>query len=154
MERLNAHEIVGSSQTLYWAEWPVAELMEFELIDFYRSKVYPEGNGVYHIYYAIARRDNKTLGIRVGDDIILHISYKSFVKAISRIPSEFKLPAMKQNAEGKNLWITIERLNSKEMKLHKQEVIEPTKENKTDADKYYKLIEMEHTIKQYHYPNK
>jgi len=149
MDRLNAHEIVGSSQTMYWNEWPEGQLLEFELIDYFRSNVYPEGNGHYQIYYAIARKDNATLGIRDGDDILLHISYKGFVKTISRLPTEYKLPAMKKTAEGKNLFIRIEKVNSKSMKLHYQEVREPTEQNKEDADKYYKLIEMEHRIKQY-----
>ncbi len=149
MDRLNAHEIVGSSQTLYWNEWPEAEILEFELVDYFRSDVYAEGNGHYQIYYAIARKDNEALGLRVGDDILLHISYKCFVKALSKLALEYKLPAMKSNAAGKNLLIKVERLNTKSMKIHYQEVIEPTKKNITDAERYYKLIEMEHGNRTY-----
>ncbi len=141
---INAHEMVGSFQTVYWNEWRLRDKLEFELIDCFRSPVIKEGNGLYQVYYAISCMNYKPLGIREGDNIFLHISYRALVTALSKVPSDQKIPCLKENADGKNIYIKIERLSSKSMKVHYQEPREPTADHIIDAKKYYEIINSEH----------
>ncbi len=141
---VNAHELVGSFQTVYWNEWKEGKILEFELVDCFRSLVFKEGNGLYQVYYAIARSEDKTLGMREGDDIFLHVSWRALVKALSKVPVEQKIPCLKKNADGKNIFIRIEKLTSKSMKIHWQEPREPTVEQLENAGKYYEIIKAEH----------
>ena len=144
MPAINAHELVGSFQTVYWNEWVVGDKLEFEFIDYFIAPVFKEGNCLYQVYYAVCKKDYPHLGMRDGDDIILHLSYRALSKALNRLPIEMKIPCLKKSAEGKNLFIKIERVNPISIKVHYQEPREPSEEHKANADKYYKIINAEH----------
>jgi len=150
---LNAHEheLVGNCQTIYWNEWPMSDdltkpyIHEFELVDFFSSPVYRQGTyGNYHIYYAVARSKIPELGVRIGDDLILHITFAGWCLALSKVPMEFKLSCRKEVAFGQNLFVKVSRLSHKAMKIHYEERRAPTPEHLEKAKKYYEIINAEH----------
>ena len=141
------HELVGCCQTVYWNEWPLKKKHEFELVDYFSSPVYGVGRGQYHIYYAIAKSKIPELGIRVEDDLILYISFRTWLVELSKQPADIKIPCMKKNAEGKNLYVKVEKINPKFMKLHHEEPREPTVEQLEKAKKYYSIINAENKLR-------
>ena len=140
---LNAHECVGCFQTMYWNEWKAGDILEFILVDYFKAPVYREGNGMFQIYYAVCRKDYPKLGMKVGDDIFLHIAYRALKKALEKVPMEIKMPCLKENADGQNLFIRIERKNDVSIKVHYEEPREPTTEHKANSKKYYQIIHSE-----------
>lgn len=138
------HEVVGNCQTVYWNEWPLRKIHTFELVDYFNSPIFMQGYGQYHIYYAIAKSPIPEIGVVVNDNLILYITYKAWVTALSKMPAEIKLPCLKKVAEGKNLLVKVEKLNTKAMKLHHEEPVEPTEKQREDAKKYYAIINAEH----------
>ena len=57
----------------------------------------------------------------------------------------YKIPCLKENAEGKNLFIKLMRLGKERgIKIFYQEPREPTAEQLADAKKFYSIINAEH----------
>ena len=139
-EHLHDHELIGLCQTIYWGKWQLGKQHEFELIDFFSSQLDVEGNGQYQVYFAVALHDIQELGVRKGDSLILHISKACWMKAIANLPIQAKTPCLRKYAEGKNLYVKVERLNEKSVQIHAFEPREPTEEQLKDAKKFYSII--------------
>ena len=143
---LNAHERMGI-RVLYWGQFYLNDILEFELVDYFSSPIIREGNGLYHVYYAIAKADNLNLGIIAEDEIELHISYKTYCNALSFLPTQIKTPCLKKFADGKNLFIKISKRNSREIVVHYQEPREPTGQQLKEAESLYQMVRLEHGLK-------
>ena len=139
MTYLNAHERMGV-RIVYWNQWKAGDILEFELVDYFNSPIIREGNGLYHVYYAIAKADYEFLGINEGDPLELHITYRSYKKSISSLPNAMIIPCKKEYAKGKNLYIKLEKVNSRIIKVHYQEPREPTLEQLKEASIQYNLL--------------
>ncbi len=144
MEMINAHELVGCFQTVYWNEWKIKSTVEFELVDAFKAPVLKEGNGLYQVYYAICGKDYPPLGMKAGDNIFLHIAYRALLKALFKLPVEFKAACLKENADGKNIFIKFQRTNETSFTVLYQEPREPTAEHIANSKRYYEIIKSEH----------
>lgn len=140
MNNLHDHEIIGICQTVYWNQLAQGKQYDLLLIDFFRGEPLLEGKGYYQVYYAMALCDIEEWGTKKGDNLIFHISRKTWMKAIAFLPVQLKTPCQRKYAEGKNLYVKIERLNTKSIKIHHQEPREPTAEQLADAKKFYSII--------------
>ena len=147
MKTLNPHETVGDKQWLFWNQWKEGQVLEFEFVDYFNAPVIRK-RGLYSVYYAIALCDIDNAGVRKDDKLILFISYKTLVTALHKLPKDLKTPCMKQYGEGKNLFIRIERINSTRIKIHHQELREPTEGQVKDADRQYAQIRREERMMQ------
>ncbi|MEK6883028.1 MAG: hypothetical protein AABY22_25615, partial [Nanoarchaeota archaeon] len=143
---LNAHERMGI-RVLYWGQFYQDDILEFEIVDYFSSPIIREGNWIYHVYYAIVTADNLNLGIIAGDEIELHLSYKTYCNALSFLPTQMKTPCLKKFAEGKNLFMKISKKNSREIVVHYQEPREPTEQQLKEAESLYKMVSLEHGLK-------
>ena len=148
MNLINPHELVGDRQWVFWNELKMRVPLEFELIDYFKAPVVRKGSGAYVIYYAKAITPLKNLGVEKGDMIILFISFRAFVFALNKLKAEFKVPCTKKLADGKNLFIRLERYSPYEIKVHYQEIRVPDEEQLNDAAKQYALIKAEHGDKE------
>ncbi len=136
---INPHETIGDKQWMFWNQWLDKEPVEFLLIDFFKAPVVRR-KGLYIIYYAIAEAPIKHLGIDKGDELLLSITYRAYCNALNMLRNEYRIPSQKKFAEGKNLYIKLERVNNTTIKIHKQEVRAPTEEQLLEADRQYKII--------------
>ena len=134
------HEIVGQCQTLYCNALKVDDVVDIELVDYFNSPVIQEGNGFYHVFYAIARQDYPHCKIRNGDALMFHVAYRMLVNALAELPLEYKISMSKKYSEGKNLFWKICKLNSKAVRIDYAEPREPTEENISNANKFYSII--------------
>src|SRR3990167_5696225 len=139
-ESVHDHELIGLCQTIYWNQWQVGKEYEFELIDYFRAESYAEGRGYYQVYYAVALHNIEELKVIKGDSLILCISKIAWMKAISALPAQVKIPCLRKYSEGKNLYVKVERKNDKIVKIHHQEPREPTPENIENAKKFYSMF--------------
>ena len=142
------HELVGVCQTVFWNDWPFGRPLEFLLVDYFRSKVYERGYGVYHVYYAIALADIPELGIIKDDGLILYITYRAWLMAISKLPSLKKRDAASAASKGKSLYVKLEKENTKSIILHDQQVRSTPEELKSNAARFYAIIDQEHAFSQ------
>ena len=145
-EYANPHDSVGEVQFVFWNDWGEGAKLVFELVDYFKAPVYRKSRGVYVIYYAIARCDYAKLGFKKGDKLLLFISYNAYRYALEKLPAEQKVPCLRKYAEGKNNLMCIERVNSERIRIHSQEVREPTPEQLVEAEKQYALVVKEHGI--------
>ena len=141
---INPHETIGDKQWMFWNMWLDKKPVEFLLIDYFKAPTVKRGRGLYTVYYAIAQEPIDHMNVKAGDEIILFITYKAYVNAINVLCNEYRTPSMKKFAEGKNLYIKIEKVDRGRIKIHKQEVREPTEEQLLEADRQYKMIQLEH----------
>jgi len=146
MPLINAHELVGSKRDVWWNQLKVNEPITLELVDYFKAIVYKRSRGHYTSYYAISRCEYPSIGILPGDELIIHISFRSYVNALRQLKSEYKIPCMKEIADGKNLLIKLERKNYNRILVHYQEIREPTDEQSLEAKKQYRLIKEEHEM--------
>ena len=143
---LNPHERMGI-RVLYWGQFYIGDILEFEFVDYFSSVTIREGNGLYQVYYAIAKADNLNLGIVAGDEVELHLSYKTYCNALSALPTQMKTPCLKKFAKGKNLYMKISKRNSRELIVHYQEPREPTEQQLKEAESLYRMVRLEHGLK-------
>ncbi len=141
---VNPHDLVGDKQLVFWNEWREGDTLEFELIDYFRAMPYRKSRGLYIIYWARAASDYLPLGIKAGNELVIFISYRAYNYALQKLPAELKVPCLRKYAEGKNLYIRIERENSERIKVHHQELREPSSDDVERSEGEYKLIESEH----------
>ena len=139
-ESVHDHELIGLCQTIYWNQWQLGKEYEFELVDYFKSEAYAEGRGYYQIYYAIALHDIEEFKVIKGDNLILCISKISWMKAMSFLPAQVKIPCLRKYSEGKNLYVKVERKNDKAIIIRHQEPREPTEEQLVNAKKFYTII--------------
>jgi len=142
-EMMNAHEMVGLNREIWWNELELDSPITIELVNYFKAQAYVKGRGYYMAYYAIAREDYPSLGIVAGDELIIYISYKSYINALRKLPTAMKVPCTKQKAEGKNLLMRFSRINKDWCKVHYQKVLEPTPEQLKEGDRIYALLDSE-----------
>ncbi len=140
---INPHETIGDKQWMFWNQWIDHKPVEFLLIDYFKAPVVRK-RGWYIVYYAIAQSPIEHLGVNKGDELILFITYKAYVNAINMLANEFRIPSQKKFSEGKNLYIKLEKVDKGRIKIHKQDVREPTEEQLLEAERQYKMISLEH----------
>lgn len=143
MNLINPHELVGNSQWVFWNEWPEKKPLEFELIDYFKAPVVKKKRGAYVVYYAKAITPIENLGVKEGDDLILFITFKAYVSALNKLRAEIKVPCSKKFADGKNLYIKIEKVCAYSLKIHNQEIRDCPEEQKIEALKQYEIIKSE-----------
>ena len=140
---MNPHDVIGCTRRVWWNELEVKNPIELEFIDYFRASDYRMSKGRYVIYYALTVSDYPYLGINQGEPILFYISYKSYIIALSRLRSEYLVPCQRKFAEGKNLYIKIEKVNTEKIKIHCQEIREPSEEQLSEAKRQYRLIRQE-----------
>lgn len=144
MEILNPHEVVGTKQYVFWNQLILDKPIELEIIDYFKAKTLRKGRGYYTVYYAIARCNYDDIGIRECDELIFFMTYRSFVNALRKLPITVQRQFSSNDAKGKNLYIKFERVTKDWIKIHNQELREPTQEQLLEAGKQYELINNEH----------
>lgn len=143
MEPINPHETIGDKRWMFWNQWLDKKPVEFLLIDYFKAPVIKKRKGLYVIYYAIVKAPIDHLNADIGDELILSITYQAYLNAINMLPNKYRIPSQKKFAEGKNLYIKLERECRDKITIHKQEVREPTEEQILEADRQYKIIRAE-----------
>ena len=140
---INPHDFVGNRE-IWWNELKLGEAIELVFIDYFKASDYPIGKGHYMIYIAEAAEAYPSLEILKGDKFNFFMSYKCYLLALRRLKSEYVIPCQRKFAEGKNLYVKIEKLNTERIKIHIQEPREPTEEQIKEAEIQYNLIKKEH----------
>ena len=140
---MNPHDYVGYRE-IWWNELKIGEPIELEFIDYFKAPDYDIGKGHYTIYHAEAAEAYLPLGILKGDKFIFYISQRCYIKAIRKLKGEIITPCQRKFAEGKNLYIKLEKLNSERIIIYHQEPREPSEEQLKEAEKQYKMIRQEH----------
>lgn len=144
MSYLNPHEYIGLRQIVWWNDLEQGVPIEMELVDYFKAPVYQLGRGVYVVYCAFAVSEHPHLRIKAGDILQVFIAYRAFINALTRLPNEEQIPCIKQYADGKNLYIKLEKLNSERIKVYCQSIRLPTEEHLKTAKWMYELIQKEH----------
>ena len=145
----NSFDRIGNFRLMYWGMLENDDVLEFELVDYFNSPIIKKGNGVYQVFYAIAKKEYDKLGLMVDDALELHVSYKCFVTALSVLPNHMRIPMLRKNALGKNALISFSKDNSKSITVHDIKPIEPTKAQIDDSKKLYALVLSEHKNEQW-----
>ena len=140
---INSYEAIGENMWMFWGQFPLNEIVEFELIDYFKAPVVCK-RGYYMAYYALAGKDMPSLQVKKGEPITLFITYPAFLTALNMLPAELKIPCLKKYADGKNLYICMERMSKGRLKIHYQEVREPTPEQLVKAKEQYAQIRFQH----------
>lgn len=143
---MNPHDYIGCRE-VWWNELKLGEPIELEIIDYFRADEYIIGKGRYVAYHAESLGDYLPLGILKGDRICFFVSSRCYVKALRKLKSECITPCQRKFAEGKNLHIKLEKLNSERILIHMQEPREPTEDQLKEAEIQYKMIRKEHGMR-------
>ena len=140
---MNPHDFIGNRE-IWWNELELGTPIELEFIDYFKASDYDIGKGHYMVYFVEAVEEYPSLGILKGDRFNFFMSYKCYLLALRRLKSEYIIPCQRKFAEGKKLYIKIEKLNTERIKIHFQEPREPTEEQFKEAIIQYRLIKKEH----------
>ena len=141
-EYTHACDRVGLFTTIYWNELEEGIEYEFEILDYFASPVVKEGQGHYHIFMAIPTKDFPIGGMNIkkGDMIELHVSYRTFVKALQKLSAELRTPCLRKFIEGKNVIMRFKKLDVRRLAITHQEPREPMNGMKEEAGKFYSMI--------------
>ena len=137
---MNPHEMIGQPRSIWWGDLTLGVPIELEFIDYFKAQSVKFARGEYMLYYAVAVSDYEPLKILKGDEIIFHISYRTYQKELMKLPNEQRIPTQRKFAEGKNLYINLEKVSREKIKIYSQEPREPTEEQLKEAESIYKMI--------------
>lgn len=141
MRYLNPHDVITTKQQVFWNDLEVGIPIELELVDYFKAPVCLKARGIYVAYYAVAKCEYNPLGIKPGDELFVYFSYKAFVGAISKLPVDKQVPCLRKYADGKNLLIKVEKINSKCIKIFYQKIVEP--DGHLDSESQYEYLRRE-----------
>ena len=137
---MNPHEMIGQPRSVWWGDLALGIPIELEFIDYFKAQSVRFARGEYMLYYAVAVSDYEPLRIRQGDEIIFHISFRCYQKELMKLPNEQRIPTQKKFAEGKNLYIKLEKVSRERIKVYYQEVREPIEGQLKEATLFYKML--------------
>ena len=137
---MNPHEMIGQPRSVWWGDLALGIPIELEFIDYFKAQSVRFARGEYMLYYDVAVSDYEPLRIRQGDEIIFHISFRCYQKELMKLPNEQRIPTQKKFAEGKNLYIKLEKVSRERIRIYQQEVREPTQEQLDNSRRFYRLV--------------
>ena len=137
---MNPHEMIGQPRSIWWGDLTLGTPIELEFIDYFKAQSVKFARGEYMLYYAVAVSDYEPLKILKGDEIIFHISCRMYQKELMKLPNDQRIPTQRKFAEGKNLYINLEKVSREKIKIYSQEPREPTQGQLKEAESIYKMI--------------